>query len=216
MMKIAPSVLAVDFSQLGEQMKTLASTEADRIHYDVMDGVFVPNLSMGPFILEFFKEMTDLPLEVHLMIVEPEKHLDAYVKAGATSLIVHQETCPHLHRTVQQIKDLGVPAGAALNPATPVSMLEDILPDLDLVLIMTVNPGFGGQKFIQSMLPKIQILRELIDANGYTCEIEVDGGINADTAPLVQTAGVDVAVAGTAVFAHLDGIAQGIKILQGS
>lgn len=215
MMKIAPSVLAADFSQLGEQMKQLASTDADRIHYDVMDGVFVPNLSMGPFILEFFKEMTDLPLEVHLMIVEPEKHLDAYVKAGATSLIVHQETCPHLHRTVQQIKDLGVPAGVALNPATPVSTLEDILPDLDLVLIMTVNPGFGGQQFIQSMLPKIRILRELIDANDYPCEIEVDGGINADTAPLVQNAGVDVAVAGTAVFAHSDGIAQGVKVLQG-
>ncbi len=216
MMKIAPSVLAADFSRLDEQMKALAKTSADRIHFDVMDGVFVPNLSMGPFILEFFKQMTDLPLEVHLMIVEPEKHLEAYVKAGATSLIVHQETCPHLHRTIQQIKDLGVPAGVALNPATPVSTLEDILADLDLVLIMTVNPGFGGQQFIQSMLPKIQILRELIDENGYECEIEVDGGINASTAALAQQAGVDVAVAGTAVFAHSEGIAQGVSALQGA
>jgi ribulose-phosphate 3-epimerase len=213
-MKIAPSVLAADFTKLGEQIVEVNQTSADRLHVDVMDGVFVPNISMGPLALEALKQVTDLPLETHLMIVEPERHFEMFVKAGATSLIIHQETCPHLHRSIQQIKDLGVGAGVALNPATPISTLENILPDLDLVLIMTVNPGFGGQSFIESMLDKIRALRAIIDEQNLNCEIEVDGGVNANTISNVAKAGVDVAVAGTAVFGHPGGIAGGVTALE--
>jgi len=178
-----------------------------------MDGVFVPTISMGPLVLEALQRITTLPLEVHLMIVQPERHLEAFSKAGATSLIVHQETCPHLHRTVQQVKDLGLKVGVALNPATPITLLDEILPDLDLALLMTVNPGFGGQTFIESSLPKLRRLRARIDELGLDCELEVDGGINAATAPQVKEAGATVAVAGTAVFAPPEGIGRAIEAL---
>lgn len=212
-MKLAPSVLAADFARLGEQIAQLNQTAADRIHIDVMDGVFVPNISMGPLVVEALGRVTALPLEVHLMIVEPERHFSAFAEAGAHSLIVHQEACPHLHRSVQQIKALGLKAGVALNPATPVSLLDEILPELDLVLIMTVNPGFGGQAFIERTLDKIRMLAAQIQDWSLSCELEVDGGIDAATAPRVQRAGATVAVAGTAVFGHPDGIATGVKTL---
>jgi len=214
--KIAPSVLAADFARLGQQVEQLNQTRADRLHVDVMDGVFVPNLSMGPLVVEALKRITPLPLEVHLMIVQPERHLEVFAQAGAASLIVHQEACPHLHRTVQQIKDLGLKAGVALNPATPIGLLDEILIDLDLVLLMTVNPGFGGQTFIESSLDKLRRLRARIDELGLDCELEVDGGINAATAPRVKQAGATVAVAGTAVFAHPQGIVQAVKGLYGN
>lgn len=214
-MKIAPSVLAADFTRLREQIDEVNQTPADRVHVDVMDGVFVPNISMGPLVVEALKRITTLPLEVHLMIVRPERHLEAFAQAGANSLIVHQETCPHLHRTVWQVKALGLKAGVALNPATPIALLDEVLPDLDVALVMTVNPGFGGQAFIESSLPKLRRLRARIDELGLDCELEVDGGINAASAPLVSDAGATVAVAGTAVFAHPQGIAKGIETLRG-
>jgi len=206
-------VLAADFARLGEHVGEAAHARVDRLHVDVMDGLFVPNISMGPVVVGALSRCTALPLEVHLMVSSPERHLDAFAKAGASSLIVHQEACVHLHRCVQQIKALGLRAGVALNPATPACLLADILPEIDLVLVMSVNPGFGGQAFIHGTLSKIQTLRQQIDANGYPCELEVDGGINAHTAPLVRRAGASVVVAGTAVFAHPEGVRQGIEQL---
>ena len=212
-MKLAPSVLAADFVRLGEQVAEVARAGADRLHVDVMDGVFVPNISMGPLVVEALKRASDLPLEVHLMIVEPDRHLEAFAEAGAHSLIVHQETCPHLHRSVQRVKALGLKAGVAINPATPVPLLDEILPELDLALVMTVNPGFGGQAFIARTLDKVRMLAARIQDWSLACELEVDGGIDAQTAPRVRRAGATVAVAGTAVFAHPDGIAAGAKAL---
>ncbi|HEY5596755.1 MAG TPA: ribulose-phosphate 3-epimerase [Candidatus Bipolaricaulota bacterium] len=212
--RIAPSVLAADFSRLAEQIQAVEQTSADRLHVDVMDGRFVPTLSMGPLIVEALARCSALPLEVHLMIVEPERQLESFAQAGAACLIVHQETCPHLHRTVQQIKDFGLKAGVALNPATPARWLQEILPDLDLALVMTVNPGFGGQRFIESSLGKIRKLREWINGQGLACELEVDGGINAETGPLAVEAGADVLVAGSAVFGHPEGIVAGVRALE--
>jgi ribulose-phosphate 3-epimerase len=208
--KIAPSILASDFARLGEQVAEAEAAGADYIHVDVMDGHFVPNITVGPPVVKAVRRVTRLPLDVHLMIESPERYLDDFVAAGANNLTVHVETCPHLHRTVQHIKELGCRAGVTLNPSMPVSSLEEILFYVDLVLVMTVNPGFGGQTFIDSMLPKIQRVRNMLDEIGSQAELEVDGGIDVETAPLVVGAGANVLVAGSAVFRAGEGVAQAI------
>jgi len=212
--KIAPSILAADFARLGEQVAEAERAGADRIHVDVMDGHFVPNITIGPPVVVSLRPITRLPLETHLMIEEPDRYLDAFAGAGADTLIVHQEGAVHLHRTVQRIKALGKRAGVAINPATPAPVLEEILPDLDLVLVMTVNPGFGGQAFIQNTLHKIRLVRQTIDLFQPTCELEVDGGIDADTAPHVVEAGARVLVAGSAIFHARDGVAAALQLLR--
>src|SRR5215472_14610744 len=197
---IVPSILSADVARLGEQVREAEAGGADRIQIDVMDGRFVPNITFGPLVVEAVRRLTGLPLEAHLMIVEPERYVEDFASAGAVVIIVHQEVSPHLHRTVHQIKRLGKAAGVAINPATPAVMLEEILPDLDLVLAMTINPGFGGQDFIPGTLPKLRRLREMINAQRPSCDLEVDGGIHAETAPLVVEAGVNVLVAGSAIY----------------
>lgn len=209
--KIAPSILAADFSRLGEQVLKAEAGGADYIHVDVMDGHFVPNITMGPMVVNAVRQVTGLPLDVHLMIESPERYLAEFCAAGANNLTVHVETCPHLHRTVQQIKELGCRAGVTLNPATPVSSLEEILPYVDLVLVLTVNPGFGGQAFIQGMLPKIRRVRAMLDDIGSAAELEVDGGIGPKTAPSTVHAGADVLVAGSAIFGAREGIEEAIE-----
>ncbi|HEU5439250.1 MAG TPA: ribulose-phosphate 3-epimerase [Ktedonobacterales bacterium] len=213
---IVPSILSADFSRLGEQVQAAAAGGADRIQIDVMDGKFVPNITVGPLIVEAVRRHCTLPLEVHLMIVEPERYLGDFAAAGADLIIVHQEASPHLHRTVEQIKTLEKRAGVAINPATPLAMLQEILSDVDLVLCMTVDPGFGGQEFIASMLPKIERLRAMIEQHVAHCDLEVDGGISAQTAPLVVRAGANVLVAGSAVYGHAEGVAAGIAALRAS
>jgi ribulose-phosphate 3-epimerase len=197
---IAPSILSADFVRLGEQVADAEASGADMIHVDVMDGQFVPNLTVGPLVLRAVRRVTSLPLDVHLMIERPERFLPAFRDAGADILTVHVENSPHLHRTVQQIHDLGAKAGVALNPATPISSLEEIIPFLDLVLIMTVNPGFGGQSFITSSLEKIKRARAILDGAGSSADLEVDGGITPATAPQVVAAGANALVAGSAIF----------------
>jgi ribulose-phosphate 3-epimerase len=218
--KIAPSVLAADFGKLAEQVaeveKFAAATGVDRLHIDVMDGMFVPNISFGVPVLKALAKRTKLPLETHLMIEAPDRYLEAFVDAGATSLLVHVEGAHHLHRTIQQIKKLGAKAGVVLNPATPTSAIEEILADVDLVLVMTVNPGFGGQEFIRSTLPKIERIRMMIHEHNIGCELEVDGGIDPTTAPLAVSAGANVLVAGSAVFGRPDGIEAALRKLAGS
>jgi ribulose-phosphate 3-epimerase len=216
MFKLAPSILSADFARLGDQVKQAADAGADYIHVDVMDGHFVPNLTIGPLIVAAIRPHTHLPLDVHLMIESPEKYIDEFANAGADIITVHQEACIHLHRVVEQIKAHGKRAGVALNPATPVGTLEEILPFVDLVLVMTVNPGFGGQAFIATMPQKIAALRKMIDARGLAIELEVDGGINAETAPRVAQAGAQVLVAGNAIFKHPSGIAQAMQELRAS
>ena len=214
MVKLAPSVLSADFARLGEEVAAVAATGAvDRIHLDVMDGMFVPNLTVGPLVVEALRPHTTLPLEVHLMIEAPGRYVRQFVAAGSDIVIVHYETCPHLHRDVHLIKELGARAGVALNPATPLASLEEVLGDLDLVLIMTVNPGFGGQQFIAGILPKIARLRAMRDEAGAATEIEVDGGINAALAGRVAAAGAEVLVAGAAIFKHPAGPARAIAEL---
>jgi ribulose-phosphate 3-epimerase len=198
--KISPSILSADFTRLGDEIKAVEQAGADYIHIDVMDGHFVPNITIGPMIVETVKRVTDLPLDVHLMISDPDNFIDDFVKAGADILTVHAETVKHLHRTVQYIKEKGVSPGVSLNPATPLDILEYILDDLDLVLLMTVNPGFGGQKFIPAVIPKIKRLREMVDKRNLKTEIEVDGGIGPDSISPVSSAGADVFVAGSAIF----------------
>ncbi len=199
--KIAPSILSADFTRLGEQIAESEAGGADWIHVDVMDGHFVPNITIGPMIVEAARRATELPLDVHLMIENPDRYLSAFVAAGADWLTVHQEACPHLHRTAQQIRELGARPGVAVNPATPVELLVDALPLVDLVLVMTVNPGFGGQSFIRECLPKIaRLARAVASAGLQDVEIEVDGGIDPKTAPDVAAAGATVLVAGSAVF----------------
>ena len=195
---IAPSILAADFARLGEQVQTCEGSGADWIHVDVMDGRFVPNISMGMVVVEALCKVTRLPLDVHLMIVEPEKFIADFAKAGADHLTIHAEATPHAHRAIQQIKEHGVKAGLAVNPATPLSFFETLLPDLDLALLMTVNPGFGGQKFIEGSLQRLKTLRQMRDDLSPNCLIEVDGGITPETTPKVVAAGADVLVAGTA------------------
>src|SRR5215471_7058545 len=192
MIKIAPSILSADFLRLGEQIKAVERAGAERIHVDIMDGQFVPNISLGIPIVEAVRRATSLPVETHLMIQQPERYIETFVKAGADHLIVHQEASPHLNRTVQLIKRLGKKAGAGINPSTPAVMLEEVLEDLDLVLVMTVNPGFGGQRFISQSLKKIRQIRLQLDARHSTCDVEVDGGIDAETAPLAVNAGANV------------------------
>jgi ribulose-phosphate 3-epimerase len=214
MAHIVPSILSADFARLGEQVEAAQAGGADRLQIDVMDGRFVPNITVGPLVVEAVRRHTTLPLEAHLMIVEPERYVADFASAGADLIIVHQEVSPHLHRTVQQIKGLGKRAGVAINPATPLAMLQEILNDVDLVLCMTVNPGFGGQSFIQSTLGKIERLRAMIALHGAGCDLEVDGGIHAETAPLVVRAGANVLVAGSAVYDDPGGVAAGIARLR--
>jgi ribulose-phosphate 3-epimerase len=204
MVKIAPSLLSSDFSRLKEEVQEIEQAGADWLHIDVMDGHFVPNISFGPLVMSAIRPHTSLPFDVHLMIKEPDAYIDAFVKSGADLITVHQETCPHLHRTITHIKDQGIKAGVAINPATPLSAIEPILSDVDLVLLMTVNPGFGGQSFIASVVPKIAELRTKIDNLGLSVEIEVDGGIAAGTAKEVVENGATMLVAGSAVFGQKD------------
>jgi ribulose-phosphate 3-epimerase len=212
--KIAPSILSADFARLGEQVKEAEAAGADWIHVDVMDGHFVPNITIGPPVVRALRSITALPLDVHLMTKKPERYLDAFVQAGASGLTVHVETCPHLHRTIQHIKELGARAGVTLNPATPLSTLEGILPDVDLVLVMSVNPGFGGQSYIPSSTSKVARLRAMLDEIGSLAELEVDGGVNADTVAAVVEAGATVLVAGSAVFNDRAPVAENIQLLR--
>jgi len=216
MIQIVPSILSADFAYLGKEMAQVKAAGAQRIQVDVMDGIFVPNITVGPPVVQALRKATDLSLEVHLMIQHPERFLEVFAQAGADGVIVHQEACTHLHRAVQEIKALGKRAGVAINPATPAVVLEEIIQYLDLVLVMTVNPGFGGQEFIPGMLPKIRKVRQLIQEKGLTCELEVDGGIHVDTAPLVVDAGADVLVAGAAIFDQPDGVAAAMQRLRHS
>lgn len=198
--RIAPSLLSADFTRLADELASVEEAGADWIHIDVMDGHFVPNITLGPFIVEAVKRATDLPLDVHLMIERPERYIEDFVRAGANSVGVQVEACPHLHRTIAQIRETGARACVVLNPSTPASAVEVVLSDVDQVLVMTVNPGFGGQKFIESMLPKIETLRGWINENGLDVALEVDGGIAVETIGRAAAAGADVFVAGSAVF----------------
>jgi ribulose-phosphate 3-epimerase len=211
LVKIAPSILSADFSRLGQEVAEAEAAGADYIHVDVMDGHYVPNITVGPLVVQAVRRSTSLPLDVHLMIEAPERYLADFCAAGANILTVHVETCPHLHRTLHQIKELGCRAGVTLNPSTPVGSLEEVLPYVDLVLVMTVNPGFGGQSFIEGMVPKIRRVRAMLEELGSVAELEVDGGIDPRTTPLVVQAGADVLVAGSAIFGATDGIAAAIK-----
>ena len=197
---IAPSVLAADFANLQRDVEMLNQSEAEWIHIDIMDGVFVPNISFGLPVCAAINKHATKPLDVHLMIVQPERYLEAFKDAGATSISVHYEACPHLHRTLQQIRGLGCKAGVAINPHTPVSLLRDVIRDIDLVCIMSVNPGFGGQSFITRTYDKVKELSQIIKEEGANTLIEIDGGVNADNAPLLVQAGADVLVAGSFVF----------------
>jgi ribulose-phosphate 3-epimerase len=201
---VAPSILAADFGRLADEVRAAERAGADWIHADVMDGRFVPNITIGPLIVKAVRAATKLPIDVHLMIVEPDKYLEDFARAGADTLTVHAEACPHLHRTLQHIHHLGKRAGVALNPSTPEHHLRYVLDELDLVLVMSVNPGFGGQAFIPEVLPKVRAIRRMIDASGRAIDLEIDGGITADTAPLATQAGARVLVAGSAVFEAAD------------
>jgi ribulose-phosphate 3-epimerase len=214
---IAPSILSADFGRLAEGIQEVERAGADWIHVDVMDGHFVPNITIGPLVADAAKKATSLPVDVHLMIEKPERYLGAFVDAGADRISVHQETCPHLHRTIQQIRDLGALPAVALNPSTPVDVIRDVLPDLEMVLIMTVNPGFGGQKYIEASEAKLRRLNRLMDEEGCSgIEVQVDGGVDARTAPLVAEAGATVLVAGSAIFGHPEGAKAGVAALRQS
>lgn len=204
MIKIAPSILSANFARLEEDIKDVERGGADYIHVDVMDGHFVPNITIGPLVVEAIRPVTHLPLDVHLMIENPDQYISAFAKAGADLLSVHVEACRHLHRTIQQIKSEGMKAGVVLNPHTPISMIEHVIEDVDLVLLMTVNPGFGGQTFIHSVLPKIKQVATLVEEKQLNVEIEVDGGVNPDTAKLCIEAGANVLVAGSAIYNQTD------------
>jgi len=198
--KIAPSILSADFSILAEEVKRVEEGGADLLHVDVMDGHFVPNITIGPLVVSSLKGKTKLPFDVHLMIENPDNYIDAFIQAGAEMITIHVEAAVHLHRTLQNIREKGVKVGVALNPATPLDAIEYILDQVDMVLLMTVNPGFGGQAFIKAVLPKINRLRTMIEQRGLTIDIQVDGGINKETAPLAIKAGANILVAGSAVY----------------
>lgn len=211
---IAPSILASDMTQLGNEISAAESAGADWIHVDVMDGRFVPNITMGQFIVKACRRVTQLPLDVHLMIEKPEEHLETFAEAGASGLTVHVETCPHIHRTLQYIKSLGCKAGVVLNPGTAVAAIEPVLGEADLVLVMSVNPGFGGQKFIPESIGRVAEIRQKLDALGSSAWLEVDGGVDAETIPQLKEAGATAFVAGTSIFKHPQGVDAGIKVLR--
>ena len=213
--KLAPSILAADFGHLAAQVDEAVKAGADRIHVDVMDGHFVPNISMGAPIVQSLRRLTALPLETHLMISDPDFFLDEFVEAGSDSFLVHWEGNNNLHRTLQRIKALGKRAGVVINPATPASLLEEVLPQVDQVLVMTVNPGFGGQHFLHTTLPKVKRVRQMIDVMNSACDLELDGGIDPQTAPLGVAAGANVLVAGTAVFGDRQGVTAAMDKLRG-
>jgi len=208
--KLAPSILSADFGRLGEQVVEATQAGADYIHVDVMDGHFVPNITVGPLVVSAIRPHTHLPLDVHLMIEAPEKYIQQFAQAGANIITVHVEVCPHLHRVVESIKELGVKAGVSLNPSTPLTTVDEVLSTLDLVLLMSVNPGFGGQQFIESTVGKIARLRHRLDELGLAAELEVDGGINAEIAPRVAKAGARVLVAGAAVFNKKESVSKAL------
>jgi ribulose-phosphate 3-epimerase len=212
--KLAPSILAADFGHLAGQVDEAAKAGADRIHVDVMDGHFVPNISMGAPIVQSLRKLTALPLETHLMISDPDFFLDEFIEAGSDSFLVHWEGNNNLHRTLQRIKALGKRVGVVINPATPASVLEEVLPLVDQVLVMTVNPGFGGQHFLHTTLPKVKRVRRMIDAINPACDLELDGGIDPETAPLGVAAGANVLVAGTAVFGERQGVTAAMNKLR--
>ena len=212
--KLAPSILSADFSRLGEQVVEAAKGGADYIHVDVMDGQFVPKITIGDAVVKAIRPLTTLPLDVHLMVQSPERQIESFAQAGADIITVHVEACTHLHRAVTQIKGLNIKAGVALNPATPLDAIREVLPLVDLVIVMTVNPGFGGQTFIPEMLDKIARLRQRLDEKGLNAELEVDGGINAEIAPKVVHAGGQVLVAGAAVFNNQESVSQAIERLR--
>jgi ribulose-phosphate 3-epimerase len=212
--EIAPSILSADLTRLAEQVKEAEAAGAERIHVDVMDGRFVPNLTFGPIMVEAVRRSTKVIIEAHLMIVEPERYIPDFAKAGADIIQVHQETCPHLHRTIQQIHEMGKKACVVLNPSTPLVTIAEILCDVDEVLIMTVNPGFGGQQFLETTLPKIAHLRRMLNERGLHCDLEADGGIGPATAPAVVKAGANVLVAGAAVYKAKQGVAAAIHAIR--
>ena len=214
--KIAPSILSADYLRLGEQVREAEAAGADYLHVDVMDGHFVPNITIGPVVVEAIRRQTGLPLDVHLMIEEPERHVEAFAKAGASILTVHPEATQQLHRTIETICRLGVKPGVALNPGTSVALVEDVLADVDLVLVMSVDPGFGGQEFIEGVLPKVRRLRGLLDGGRLPAELEIDGGISPETAPRSIEAGARVLVAGTAIFNDKGSVAQNVARLRES
>ena len=211
---IVPSILSADFTQLGVQVRAAEAAGCDRIQVDVMDGHFVPNITMGPLVVNAVRRTCTVTIEAHLMITQPERYVDDFARAGADVIIVHVEAATHLHRMIQQIRALGKQAGVALNPATPASAVSEILADVDLVLVMTVNPGFGGQAFIPSTLPKLRHLRDTIAQRGLTCDLEVDGGIGLDTISLAAAAGANLAVAGSAVFNARASVADNVAALR--
>jgi ribulose-phosphate 3-epimerase len=212
--KLAPSILAADFARLGEQVAAAEQAGADRIHVDIMDGHFVPNISMGAPIVQSLRRVTHLPLELHLMIADPDFFLEQFTEAGSDAFLVHWEGNNHVHRTVHRVKALGKRVGVAINPATPAVVLEEILPDVDQVLVMTVNPGFGHQPFIHTTLPKVRRVHQMIAQSKLGCDLEVDGGIDESTAPLVVAAGANVLVAGSSIFNERDGVATAMQRLR--
>ena len=212
--KISPSILSADFTRLADQVREAEEAGVDYIHVDVMDGHFVPNITIGPLVVKALRPITKLPLDVHLMIENPEFYLKDFSKAGADIITVHQEATPHLHRTIQQIHDLGIKAGVSINPSTSVRTLDEIICDVDLILVMSVNPGFGGQSYIHSCTNKIRKVREMLDERGFSADLEVDGGVNVDTVKEVVSAGANAFVAGSAIFNDKSSVAENVLALR--